>query len=265
MFKFEDNNPLADNTEGFSSSYYKHLLDNSEQRDAAYIDAVTSNVEDADYVEIKDDHEPTPSKEDDPFMEEESDAKRLLNSKSSKGFSSNVDKLLSLDKVDVTNPTQVANTFKQLFKDLNEQYGLDVRFDMNSFTNTLSYIIKPKNMKALEIYISEAYSRVRATLYMLYLNAIGQLSQQILDPRFISSNSMSYSDKLILMRELFSYIQSLDEIYERVKVDQSDIKLRKLSEDTDESEDFNSDEIQNFLTNLSNSVKSNKKIEDQSS
>jgi len=262
MFQFEDD-PLSRNTEGFHSSYYKQLLDNSEKRDEAYIDAVTApKAEDAEFEEIKDDTptptiEPIPSKEDDPFREEESDARKILNAGSSKGLGK-VSQLLDPHNIQGDTKADVVATFKDLFHELNTTYGLDIRFDMDSFTNTLSYIIKPKNKAAIELYLSEAYSRVRATLYMLYLNAIAQLSTQILDPRFISSNSMSYTDKLLLMRELFQYIQSLDQIYENVNVKDSDIQLRKLAEDNEDNDDFNSNEVQNFLNALTSSVRSKK-------
>lgn len=258
MFKFEDD-PFARNTEGVSSSYYKQLLDESENRDAAYIDAVTNpEPKDAEYEEIKDEvikSEPIPSKEDDPFRDEETDAHKLLSSGTSKGFGPQVSKLLDVRNINSDTKADVVATFKNLFNDLNTTYGLDIRFDMDSFTNTLSYIIKPKNKAAIELYLSEAYSRVRATLYMLYLNAIAQLSTQILDPRFISSNSMSYTDKLLLMRELFQYIQSLDQIYENVNVKDSDVQLRKLAEEKDQEDDFNSNEVQEFLSALTNSVR----------
>lgn len=255
MYKFEDD-PLARNTEGFSSSYYKQLLDDSERRNEAYLDAVTSpEPEDAVFEEVteKESHEPIPSKVDDPFGDEESDAMRILKSSSSKGFGDRVTQLLDPRKVN--DQTDVAKTFRDLFQDLNTTYGLDIRFDFNSFTNTLSYIIKPKNKAALELYLSEAYGRVRATLYLLYLNAIATLSKQILDPRFIESNSMSYTDKLLLMRELFQYIQSLDKIYENVNVKDSDIQLRKLADTSEQDDEFNSNEVQEFLSALTSSVR----------
>jgi hypothetical protein len=253
MYNFEDDNPL-NNTEGFSSSYYKELLDNSENRNAAYVKAMTTpEAVDADYEEIKE--EPVPSKEDDPFMEEESDAKKLLNKGTSKGLTA-VSKILDPKNISADTQTDVVATFRSLFNDLNTTYGLDIKFDFNSFTNTLNYIIKPKNKAAIELYLSEAYSRVRSSLYMLYLNAIATLSTQILDPRFITSNSMSYTDKLLLMRELFNYIQSLDQIYENVNVKDSDIQLRKLAESNESDDEFNSDEVQKFLTALTNSIKS---------
>jgi hypothetical protein len=69
---------------------------------------------------------------------------------------------------------------------------------------------------------------------------------------------MSYTDKLLLMRELFQYIQSLDQIYENVNVKDSDIQLRKLAEDNEDNDDFNSNEVQNFLNALTSSVRSKK-------
>jgi small-conductance mechanosensitive channel len=56
---------------------------------------------------------------------------------------------------------QVSEMFSKLFNDLNQKYGLDVQLDFNSFSKSLNYIIQPKNKKALELYLSEAYGRFR--------------------------------------------------------------------------------------------------------
>lgn len=260
MYKFEDG-PFNSSNEEFSSSFYKELMDKEENRSQEYLDS-TINAEEVEYVEVQD-SEPVPSKQDDPFRDEEYDASKMLSSSTKKGFSSQVTQIMNasqnlLSQNNITS-TEVVATFKQLFQDLNDTYGLEVQFDFNSFSRTLGYMIKPKNKQAIEIYISEAYSRVRATLYFMYLNAISQLSQQILDPKFITSNSMTYSEKLILMRELFQYINSLNEIYKEVNIEDSDIKLKKLSEDSHEDSDLNDPSVQEFLQSLSNSVKSKNK------
>lgn len=259
MYKIEDDNPLNDN--GFNSDYYRDLINKSENKSETYIDDTITQVHDdsqyADYKVIN--AEPIPSKEDDPFADEESDSMKIFNHGSKKGFGDQVEKLLAAPKHE---NTDVVATFKQLFTDLNTTYGLDIKFDFNSFTKTLSYIISPTNMSAMEVYLSESYSRVRATLYMMYLNAIAQLSQQILDPRFLTSSSMSYQDKLILMRELFQYIDSLDNIYERIKVSDGDLKLKKLASEKSEVDNYNTPEVQEFMEALLKNVREGKDTKD---
>lgn len=269
MYNFEDDNPIKNEFGDLSSNYYRDLLNNSEQRDLAY-DQATSNVEDVEVIEVDDQSSPDPydsmingqpSKVDDPFLEEErsakgqqSDSMKLL-TKGTTGFADQVDKMLDIKRVQDAQSVDVVKTFRDLFNDLNTTYGLDIQFDFNSFTRTLQYMITPRNMKAVEVYISEAYSRTRATLYLLYLNSIAQLSTQVLDPRFLTSNSMSYTDRLLLLRELFTYLKSLDEIYEKVKVKDGDIRLRKLSEESEEGDTLQNENVQAFLDTLMQNVK----------
>lgn len=246
MYKFE-NDPFSSDNGGFGSAYYQELMDQEENKSSNIID---STIEEVEYVEVHD--------SEDPFEEEENPDNNSP-FKVKKGLDAHLAPLIKKAQDQAPNnkalATEVSNTFKQLFDDLNDTYGLQVQFDFNSFTQTLSYMIKPKSKAAIEIYISEAYSRVRATLYLMYLNAISQLSTQILDPKFITSNSMSYQDKLILMRELFQYINSLNEIYKEVDIKDSDIKLKKLSEDDRAEADLQSEEVVAFLDQLAKSVK----------
>jgi hypothetical protein len=246
---FEDLEPNLEMSQGFNSSYYRDLIDKSEGKIEPIVDDQSSSETQPIDPEVV---IPEPSKVDDPWRDSDREGGMLLKKGSGKGFSKDVDRMLTIQ------PTNnVAATFEQLFRDLNDKYGLQVKFDFNSFSNTLGYIIEPTNQKAVEVYLSEAYGRVRMVLYGMYLNAIGLLSSQILDPRFIQSNSMSYQDKLVLMRELFDYIKSLNEIYEQVKVDNGEVKLRKLGDDSGKgNSQYNDPEVQNFLQSLADAVKS---------
>jgi len=239
MFTFDDN-------DNFNTERYRQLLDRDETRGLEHID----QPEEPESIDL-----PKASEAEDFFEAEElsdSEAAKLLRSGKAKNFSKTVDNALQIRK---DTEIDVANTFQKLFTELNTTYGLDIQFSFDSFTKTLGYIINPKNQKAIELYLSESYSRVRATLYIMYLKAIATLSQQILDPKFIQSNSMSYADKLVLMRELFEYIKSLDAIYEKVKIDDSDIRLRELAKESEDTDDMNNPEVQQFMDALLGSIK----------
>lgn len=166
-------------------------------------------------------------------------------------------KKLELEKAEKErNSKQVAQMFSKLFTDLNEKYGLDVQLDFNSFSKSLEFIIQPRNKKALELYLSEAYGRFRVILYAQYLNAISLLSAQILDPNYILSDSLSYGDKLLVMKQLYEFMQSLNEIYKEVNVSDTELKLEKLSEETESTMDIDDPQVRDFLQNLSQNIKS---------
>lgn len=216
--------------------FYKELMDQD-----------SKPVDDAEYVEIT--------------SEDTSQAvSNFMNQHSSKGFD---DAFVAIQaakekaQIRKENQQKVAEMFEKLFDDLNQKYGLQVRFDYNSLSNSLEYIINPVNKRALELYLNEAYGRFRVVLYSQYLNAIAALSAQILDPAYLLSDSMSYDAKLQTLEKLFNFMQTMNEIYEQVKVPDAEMKLEKLSEDTNQITgiNINDPKVRGFLEGFSKEVK----------
>lgn len=187
----------------------------------------------------------------------------FMSKHTTKGFANDAFKAIEEAKKNALirkeNQQQVNKMFGKLFDDLNKKYGLDVRFDYDSLSNSLEYIINPTNKRALELYLSEAYGRFRVVLYNQYLQAIAALSAQILDPNYILSDSMSYDAKLATLEKLFNFMQTMNEIYQQVSVPDTDMKLEKLSEDTNKigGININDPDVRGFLEQFTKEVKSN--------
>lgn len=158
-------------------------------------------------------------------------------------------------EADKEKKSQMMTAFNNLFNDLNQKYGLNVKFDFDSFTSSLNFIIEPTNKRALELYISEAFSRYRVVLYSQYLQAIALLSSQILDPAYLLSESMTYADKLETLRSLYEFMQSIEEIYKEINVPDSGIKLEKIAESKQEHYSLNDPEVRKYMEQLFNKVK----------
>jgi hypothetical protein len=150
---------------------------------------------------------------------------------------------------------EVKKSFNQLYKALNEKYGLNLSTDSSSFSDMLSSIVDPKMKQALQLYISESYDRFRVMIYNNYLNAIAALSQQILDPSYILSESISYSDKLKLMKDLFMMLQQIETIYQAVSIKDADTKLAHLSDTDMNNSNINDKETRELLKQLLNKDK----------
>lgn len=157
------------------------------------------------------------------------------------------------------NLDDVKSAFSQLFSELNSRYGTDIVFDSSNFSKSFSSIIQPEKMKALELGLSQAYGRFRVIMYMMYLNAIANISAQILDPSYIMSSSLPHQDKFNLIKDLFSFLQSVNTIYKDVNIEDSDLKLEKLNEDTGLQLDSSNEVVQQFLEKLSENIKSSNK------
>lgn len=167
-------------------------------------------------------------------------------------------KKLNLDK---EKREQVAQAFNSLFDDLNKKYGLNVRMDFDSFNNTLGYIIEPTNKRAMEYYLSEAYGRFRVAIYSMYLQSIAMLSAQILNPAYILSESMTYGEKLDTMAKLYEFLHQIEEIYEKVNIPDTEVKLEKLTSDQRPTYDLKDPKIRDYMEAVFGQVTKSNQIE----
>jgi hypothetical protein len=155
--------------------------------------------------------------------------------------------------------SEIQDVFGKLIEEMNGKYGFKISIDMESFSKSLEFIIEPKKKKVLELFISEAYSRARAILYMLYLNAICSLSAQLLAPEMINSQSMAYEDKFLILNQLFELMRNMNEIYTQVNIPDAELKLERLSESSDGNTkrvNRNDPGVRTFLKDLTQTVKS---------
>lgn len=152
---------------------------------------------------------------------------------------------------------KVATTFNKLFDDLNQKYGLSVKMNFDQYTNDLTYMIEPTNKKVAELYLSEAYGIFRVVLYNKFLQAIALLSSQILDPSYLLSESMTYSDKLDVMERLYQFMVMMNEIYKEVNIPNTPQKLEKVNETTGSKVSLNDPEVRKFMDQLFNKVTNN--------
>lgn len=231
------NNPFDEDT-----SYYKQLIEEDSKPEQTELD---NGIEDAEI--ISDD-------------EIENTVNGFLDSNTSKGLPASAiqaiqeaKKRASLSK---QQQKQLSCMFEKLFDDLNKKYGLDIHIDFNSFSKSLEYIIEPTNKRALELFLSEGYSRFRVVLYTQYLQAISLLSAQILDPNYLLSDSMTQNEKLQTMKQLYEFMQTMNEIYERVNIPDTEMKLEKISEDKHGSNlSLNNSELRDLLDSIKDEVK----------
>lgn len=156
----------------------------------------------------------------------------------------------SEELVTVETKLEVKKTFNNLYRDLNEKYNLNLRMDSESFSELMQNISDPKMNKALQLYTSELFGRFRSIIYNKYLQALAALSNQILDPEFILSESISYDDKLSIMERLFKFMTSIEQIYSTVNIENSDMKLSHLSDDAIEGANINDPETRSLLNKL---------------
>jgi len=218
------------------TSKFKKLIDRDEYPDAVEYEEINDNTSD----------------------DQSSSKSKLLDDSTVKGLPPQVFKLAKAKEAEAAKvrgqKEAVKNMFNQLFSDLNQKYGLNVHFDVDSLSNSVNYIIEPRNKKAMEYYLSEAYGRYRVILYQQYLQAIALLSNQILDPAYILSDSMTYDQKLDTLERLYQFMVSMNDIYKEVNIPDTEMKLEKISTDSQKTYDLNDPKIREYMDNIFNKV-----------
>lgn len=151
---------------------------------------------------------------------------------------------------------KVSAAIGDLFNSLNSRYGFNIKWDPTSFSENLKYIMVAVDQKALELYISEGYSKVRVLLYQQFLSAITALAAKVLDPTYLMSNSLSFDDQMTTIEKLFGFIEQMNSIYDQVHIDNVDDKLKNLKENNEEDNSLSLSDpnVRKYLAAFRNAV-----------
>jgi len=147
---------------------------------------------------------------------------------------------------------QLSQALIKLFDDLNQRYSLDIQLNFDSFSQSLNHIIKPIDKAAMELYLNEAYSRIKLILYLKYLNSVALLSEKILNPDYF----LSEKDKFNAIKKLDKFIKNFEEICKEIYIPESEVELEKLTENPKNKPDINDPRIRKFLSSLTESIRS---------
>jgi len=150
------------------------------------------------------------------------------------------DKMVNPDTVSITNALQ------DMITKMNAEYGTTVKLDFTNFSSSLEFIIDPSNKRVVELFLSEIWSSFRITMYVMMMNAVAVLGSQIFDPKFLSSNSYTYSDKFSMVKELLSFMKEIEEITAHIKINASHLELTRIHESVS-TDNLNDPAINNFL------------------
>jgi len=155
---------------------------------------------------------------------------------------------------DIRLANSAKDSYSQLFEELNHKYGFSIRFDGDNFRDSFIQIINGRDKKAMDLFLSESYSRFKSITMLQYLQAISVLSAQVLNPAFLQSESLSYQDRFDILDRLYSFVEKVTTIAEAVEIKDSEMKLEKLVEERESSLDRQSEEVTNFLELLSKNI-----------
>lgn len=128
---------------------------------------------------------------------------------------------------------EVSAALNRVFTEYNSKYGLSLKFDFTSLSQSLLYITDKKNFRTLELFVSETFGRFRALIMVKVLQSIAILADDILDPKRLLSNEVEYTDKFLVVEKLLTYVDMIEKLYAQVKIVGADTELAKLKDETE--------------------------------
>lgn len=149
-----------------------------------------------------------------------------------------------------------------LYNEYNERYGFKVEFNVSELASNFKDIIDPDKMKVFEIYLSEAFARFRLVFFQRSIITISELLDQVSNPALLKDPALTIEYKYGMMSKLFELMGTATQLYEQIKVEDVDIKLRNMDKaDTENtskiSKDPNTLKVMEMLNKISLKGKSN--------
>lgn len=125
---------------------------------------------------------------------------------------------------------EIKNALNTMFSDYNEKYGLDLKVDFNSLSNTLMHLSDSKSRRVLELYVSQTFRSVRSVLLLQLISRLGLVVDYITKPENMFNSSLSIPDIFVILEKLLSFIDQISDLRKDVEISGDELELQKLAE-----------------------------------
>lgn len=142
-----------------------------------------------------------------------------------------------------------------VFSQYNKQYGTDLHIDFSSLSKTLVDVANPETRRTLELFTSEIFKSIKPILLLHLISKLSLAIEYVLQPeRMFDQSQLSIPDLFLVIEKLEQYILNLNDILETSTIEDSDMILKKLSEEKNDS-NLNSDESKKAVEDFMNLLK----------
>ena len=118
----------------------------------------------------------------------------------------------------------------------NQEYGLDLNLNLDSMSDSLTAIATPEKRRVLELYLSEVMQSIRPILYLNIIQKLWLVIDNVLSPeKLLNSPDFNSADMLLVVDKLIGYITTLNDMFNEIRIKDSDQVLKKLSEDKNDA------------------------------
>lgn len=156
-------------------------------------------------------------------------------------------------------PDSMVESIKSItdtYKNFGEQYGIDIKFDVDSVSETFRSIISSDAEKVFTLYLSKSYSKVRLAIFNKILISVQTLVDRITQKDILESDNVEMS--VGLLDKLFELMDKVNKVYKDIKIESADLLLRNVSKELSAAKDgtgtsdLDSKEVMEVLRNLRN-------------
>lgn len=154
---------------------------------------------------------------------------------------------------------EISLALNNVFTKYNKEYGTDLQINFNSLSQTLVNVSDPKSRRVLELYLSEFYGSMRPILIMHLIQRLVIAIEYVTDPSRMFGQDLTTADVFVAVEKLMYYINQLDEMKSEIKIDGSDLELKKMAEgsDVDLQSSKSKEVIDHFMNLLNNETLKN--------
>lgn len=115
------------------------------------------------------------------------------------------------------------------YKAFGEEYGIDIKFDVDSVSETFRSIISTNNEKVFNLYLTKSFSKMKLAVFNKILVSVPTLVDRITQKDIIESDNIEMS--VGLLEKLFDIMKKVNEIHAELKIESADLLLQNISKD----------------------------------
>jgi len=130
---------------------------------------------------------------------------------------------------------EMTNALNTVLTNYNKEYGLNLNLDLNNLSNALVTVSDEKNLRILELYLSNFYRGFKPILILHMMQKLALAIDYILQPENLFSQQMSIQDIYIVCEKLLQFVDQLDSLKGEVQIAGADLELKKLAEENEGS------------------------------
>lgn len=153
------------------------------------------------------------------------------------------------------------NNISDTYKRFGQEYGIEIKFDVESVSSTFKSIISDDAEKVFGLYVSKTFNKAKLSIFNKILISITTLVDRVTQKDILESENIELSVGLI--EKLLFLMEKVNVIHKELRIESADMLLKNLSKEIKtkgnlkEGDDFSQDDIMDLLRAMKKSKTTN--------